>query len=366
MPLFKVTFHLQATAETVESLAASILVEQTVETPLTVARSVPFTRDHLMGRREALIPDALGGYFLTLSLPCATASADPAQILNVLFGNVSLHDRVRLYDFDWPTACEAPFKGPQFGIEGIRHLTGVTGRALTCAALKPVGLDVEAIGRLCRTLASAGLDLIKDDHYLADHPFCPFEERVRTCLSAVDDIAMQTGRQALYVPNLSGTPEQVLHQADFAQRQGAQAVMAAPFLIGLPFFSALTEKYLSVPILAHPSFAGSARIHARALFGKLIRLYGADAVIFTNYGGRFSYPKEECLAIAGALRSPLPPFRPAFPVPAGGMEVAQTPALLAAFGPETILLIGGNLFEAGNGLYGRAKAFADAVADTQG
>ena len=41
-------------------------------------------------------------------------------------------------------------------------------------------------------------------------------------------------------------------------------------------------------VLAHPSLGGI-RIAPELLFGKLYRLLGADAVIFTGYGGRFAY-----------------------------------------------------------------------------
>jgi ribulose-bisphosphate carboxylase large chain len=65
-------------------------------------------------------------------------------------------------------------------------------------------------------------------------------------------------------------------------------------LLGMPFFYELTQKHLSVPILAHPSFAGNPNIPPDILLGKLFRLFGADAVIFPNYGGRFSYSPEVC------------------------------------------------------------------------
>ena len=52
--------------------------------------------------------------------------------------------------------------------------------------------------------------------------------------------------------------------------------------------------------MAHPTMAGAARIAPPLLIGKLFRLFGADAVIFPNHGGRFGYSPETCRRLAQA------------------------------------------------------------------
>ena len=91
------------------------------------------------------------------------------------------------------------------------------------------------------------------------------------------------------MPNLIGTPATVLEQLKFAQDEGVCAVMIAPMLLGLPFMAEIVANHASVPIIAHPSFGGATRIAPELLYGKLFPLYGADATIFANFGGRFSY-----------------------------------------------------------------------------
>ncbi|MDB5070621.1 MAG: Ribulose-bisphosphate carboxylase, partial [Candidatus Eremiobacteraeota bacterium] len=99
------------------------------------------------------------------------------------------------------------------------------------------------------------------------------------------------------------------------------------------------------------------------LFGRLFRLLGADAPIFVNYGGRFAYPQDECGALAAAARAPWGNVRPALPVPAGGMRLDRVDELLEFYGPDTMLLIGGNLLLAeGDALLARAREFVDKVA----
>jgi ribulose-bisphosphate carboxylase large chain len=101
-----------------------------------------------------------------------------------------------------------------------------------------------------------------------------------------------------------------------------------------------------MPILAHPAFGGSLRISPRALLGRLFPLFGADAVIYPNYGGRFSFSRDECGAIAAALRAPQGATLPAFPVPAGGMRIENLQEVLGFYGKDTVLLMGGSLLDA--------------------
>ena len=136
MSLLHVTYRLEATPGEATALAEAILLEQTVETPRRVAERDAFVRDHLMGRIEAICP-AEDGVHVTLALPLLTASADASQFLNVLFGNTSLQPGVTLEDFDVPPSLHTLFRGPRFGVKGLRRRLGVPTRPLTATALKP-------------------------------------------------------------------------------------------------------------------------------------------------------------------------------------------------------------------------------------
>jgi ribulose-bisphosphate carboxylase large chain len=359
----EVTYRLRVPPDVQGAFARAVLLEQTVETPEEVALRVARVRDELMGEIIALEPREDGSARLVLHLPTLTAALDPAQFLNVLFGNVSLHEEVELEDFELPPEVQHRFPGPRWGIAGVRKLLGVEDRPLTASAIKPVGLSVEELVTLCRSLAEGGIDLIKDDHYWADHPFAPFAARVRRCHEVVAEVAARTGRRILYAPSLSGTPAEVLRQAEQAQAWGIEAVLVAPMLLGLPFFYELVTRHLSVPVLAHPSFGGTVRIRPETLLGKLFRLYGADMIIFPSFGGRFSYSRLTCRALADRMRSRWGPYLPALPVPAGGMQVERARELVEFFGRDVMLLIGGSLLRAlpGTELTARTRALVDSV-----
>jgi ribulose-bisphosphate carboxylase large chain len=348
----------------------SLLLEQTVELPRAALRD-KFVLENIVGRLVSVKTIGTEKHAVTIDFPISATGNDPAQFLNVLFGNSSLQEHVALVDFKLPRPAEWPQReqalpGPQFGTAGLRNITGIHDRALTSTALKPIGLSTDRLELLCGLFANAGIDIIKDDHGLANQRFHPFTERVRACQRAVRDANRTSGRQTIYVPNLMGTPATVLEQLKFAQDEGVCAVMIAPMLLGLPFMAEIVANHASVPVIAHPSFGGATRIAPELLYGKLFPLYGADATIFANFGGRFANSKETCRNLADALTDPdEPDILPTLPMPAGGIKYQNVKDVLAFYGTEVILLIGGGLYEAGDdsALYARAVEFVRHVAE---
>jgi ribulose-bisphosphate carboxylase large chain len=149
----------------------------------------------------------------------------------------------------------------------------------------------------------------------------------------------------------------VLDQLKFAQDEGCCAVMVAPMLLGLPFMAEIVAQHATVPVISHPSFGGATRIAPELMYGKLFPLYGADATIFANFGGRFSYSKDTCRKLADALTAPTEPtLIPTLPMPAGGIKYRDVSEVLSFYGTEVILLIGGGLYEAGDDIALRARA----------
>lgn len=356
-----VTYRVRAAAADIEAIAESLALEQSVETPRDVVRDA-FVRDEVLGRVESIRPVDGEHHEVTLALSTATMGGDAAQTLNMLYGNSSLHAHVELIDARFPADFVQHFARPRFGIAGLRKLCDAHGRPLTCAALKPQGLPVEALADLCYRFALGGVDLIKDDHGLADQAYLPFDARVRACQQAVLRANRETGRHTLYAPSMVGKPSALYAQARLLREEGVGAALIAPALIDMPVFEELVDAHLQIPVIAHPGYAGAVRVAPALLLGRLFRLFGADAVIYPNYGGRFAYSEAECRAIADNAREPWESVRSALPVPAGGMTIARVPELVEFYGNEVMLLIGGALLQAGDALEARTREFVERVA----
>lgn len=352
------TYRITAGESESRARAQALAAEQSVEMPVA-AIDDPGVLTGVLATVEEIRPHA-GHFEVVLGIAAATTGGEASQLANMLFGNCSLQPEVELVDVELPDGYERAFPGPRHGVEGIRALTGVAGRPLTCTALKPQGSSVEQLASLARTFALAGIDVIKDDHGIADQAYAPFAARVPAVQRAVAQANRETGGRTFYAPTFSGGSRALAGQARIAEASGVKMALVAPMLIGLPAFVELRRESDFV-LLAHPAFAGASRIAPPVLLGKLFRLFGADATIFPNHGGRFSYSKATCMALAHAARSPWHGLRPMLPVPAGGMSVERAPEMIAGYGPDTMLLIGGDLLSARGRLLEKSREFVAAV-----
>ena len=360
MSWINVTYRVRASTQGIDAIARALALEQSVELPLDAIHDA-FVLENVVGKVREIRRLDDGTHEVIVGLATATTGFDVAQTLNMLFGNSSLQENVELADVDFPPDFQARFPGPRFGIEGIRARLNAPRCALTCAALKPQGLAPERLAALCYTLARAGIDVIKDDHGLADQSYAPFEARVAACQRAIERAEKETGRRSIYAPSLVGSPTALVRQSRFIRDEGVAMALIAPALIGMPMFAELVADHLAVPIMAHPAYVGAARISPPFILGKWFRLLGADAVIFPHFGGRFAYSERTCADIAGACRAHWAEIPRSLPVPAGGIRLGRAREVLDFYGPDVMLLIGGSLLAAGSELPARARAFADLV-----
>ena len=334
-----------APGESAATRAAEIAREQTVELDLALVPEP--VRAAAAGRVVAVAETGPHRAHARLAFPAAAAGAELPQLLNLLFGNISMQRGVRLTAVRWPEALLAAFPGPACGVDGLRARCGVTvRRPLLLATLKPLGLGASELAQLAGRLARGGIDLVKDDHSLADQPWAPFAERVARCQEAVA-AANRHGRSCLYVPNLTGPIDRLGERVEMLTSLGVRAALIAPLLVGLDTVRSLAARS-GLALLAHPSLSGAllGATHGFApalLWGELFRLAGADGVIYPHAGNRFRFTRSECLAVAAALRRPLGAFAPAFPVLGGGMDAARIRRLRRLYGPDTIFLAGASL-----------------------
>jgi ribulose-bisphosphate carboxylase large chain len=348
-------YHITDDAARVAARATGIAVEQSVEMPVAAVTDPAILRD-IVGQVES-VTDLGGGVFeARIGLSVSTTGLEAGQLLNMLFGNSSMHPDIVLADAEFPQSVLQAFGGPRHGLAGLRALAGAQGRAMTCSALKPQGSDAKTLAVLAGRLAKGGLDFLKDDHGIADQHYSPFAERVPRIAEA-----MAANGKTIYLPSLSGHLDSMRKQIAIARASGVKAVLIAPMIAGLATFHALVRDNPDIAFMAHPAMAGSGQIAPPFLFGKLFRLLGADAVVFANHGGRFGYSPATCRALAQTALKPWGTLKAAIPVPAGGMTLARVPEMLQFYGTEVMLLIGGDLLCAGARISEEAAKFQDAV-----
>ncbi|MCX6584562.1 MAG: RuBisCO large subunit C-terminal-like domain-containing protein [Candidatus Aminicenantes bacterium] len=362
---FRVAYRLVGSKEEAQQKAREICVEQTIEFPDDLVTGGDI-REHILGRIESFQPaepvespepaepGSAPAWEVVISYAIEITGFELTQLVNVIFGNFSLKTGVRVERLELPESLLKPFMGPRYGIKGLRELLGVPERPLLCSALKPMGLSVKDLADLAYLFALGGVDMIKDDHGLADQPFAPFYERVERCAEAVAKANRETNGRCLYIPHITAPTDRIFAKALFAREKGAGGLMVAPGLVGLDTMRSLAdEPRIRLPIISHPAFQGSfvtsrdSGVSHHVIFGQLPRLAGADATIYPNYGGRFSFTRADCLSIVHGATVSMGHLKPIFSAPGGGMSLERIPEMIETYGKDVIFLIGGALHKMG-------------------
>ena len=342
--------------------------EQSVELPDNTLSS--YIRENYVGHLEDIQEIGNETYYAEISYNKELLGDDFSQLLNVLFGNVSLFDNVTICGIDWKSLPITERLGPRFGIPGIRALLQVPDRALTCTAIKPVGFTSSKLAELVYQFSVGGIDIIKDDHGLSNQSFSTFTSRVDACMNAVNQSEDETGKRSLYFPNITADGSETIKRFEYAIEKNCGGVLVCPQLCGLGSVNQLRNLNQTLPIMAHPAFSGAyvrepVPAFTKAFYyGELWRAMGADFVIYPNYGGRFSFRLEECLEINTALRKDSLPFKKSFATPGGGLQRNTIPRFLHDYGNDTVFLIGGSLYQHPKGIKYGAKEFLEMVSDS--
>lgn len=361
-----ITATYQIFGDDARARATALAVEQSHELPTELA---PESALVSLGIVTGFEESATGPALATVEYPAELAGGELTQLLVLLLGNVSLQDGIRLVDLDLPQALVAELGGgTRLGAPGIRRVLGVPDRPLLATALKPVGLDAAGLAGIATDLAIGGIDIIKDDQGLSNQVWAPFRERVARVTEAVREANAASGNSAKYLPAVAGPVEEFEDRLRFAADRGAGGVLLMP---GISGFDAQRRAAAILPadaiIMSHPSFlggftaSGTHGISPEVLFGPIMRISGADTVIFPSAGGRFSLSVEQCRGIAASSSHDLAGLTASLPAPGGGMSIDRVPELVELYGRDVLLLIGADLHRGGD-LRRSAERFREAAA----
>jgi 2,3-diketo-5-methylthiopentyl-1-phosphate enolase len=373
------TYYLEMPAEAdILAKAAGYAVGQTIGTWVEVPGVTAEMRSRHLGRvvkvLEAppvdLTTQALptSGYFVQIALPTVNFGPSIPMLLATSIGNdTSTSVQAKLVDLELPDALAEALVGPRFGIEGVRKLVGVQDRPLVLNMVKPcTGLSPDAGAAIFYETALGGVDLIKDDELLGNPAFSPVVERVKAYLAAAERARDVTGRDVVYIPNVTDRPDRMLDTARAAVEAGARAVMVAYASVGFGALQSLAEV-IGVPILAHyatasPYFEGPGTgMSAPLALGLLPRLAGGDlAVTITPYGG---YPlrRLQYLKLIQQLTLPRPHIAPTFPIIGGGVHPGTVETYVGELGPDIVLGAGGAIQGHPDGAAAGADAMRQAI-----
>lgn len=298
-----VTYELTIQLEPVERAVDLLLAEMTSGIQYVSTREgvkmdkvqdkVPFVDDSIKGEILSVQQQDDDTYLVKYSLPLPNLKIDLGGITNLwpmvageVF-NFYFIKGAKMVELELPSSFENYYKGPRFGIEGIRESLKVNEAPLLGAIIKPnLGLDPERTSHLAANLAKAGFNFIKDDEICVSPEICPLKKRVSLISQTLDKIQQKSGKKMLYMANVTSDFTVLGKAAEIAVSNGAGGLMIDPFCTGLSTVDYLRRNF-DLPIYVHrvgyglfcsgPSFSVSYEV-----FSRLFRLMGAD---FSHVGG---------------------------------------------------------------------------------
>lgn len=308
-------------------------------------------------------------FVVKIAFPNINIGNNFPMIFTTLIGNISAA-RLKLIDIEFSKSYLKQFKGPKFGIKGIREYLDIPERPLTLNMIKPdVGWSPKDGATMAYQAFVGGIDIVKDDELLVgDSVFCPLEERVKEIMNSANRAYEETGEKKMYTPNITDDVSKLKDNAYRAIDAGANALMINTYTVGFSAFRMIAEDpNINVPILSHPdyaaamSYAPDTGVAIYLLWGKLIRMAGADLAVTTNYHGKIPVMKDSYIQSCIALRNKFGDIKPCFPAPGGGVYQGIVPETIEEIGKDVILAAGGAVHGHPDGAIAGGKSLRQAV-----
>ncbi|MFB0568293.1 MAG: RuBisCO large subunit C-terminal-like domain-containing protein [Nitrososphaeria archaeon] len=289
-----------------------------------------------------------------------------------LFGSGALNN-VRLENLEFPRELLSAFRGPKFGVDGVRELVGTKKerRPHIGTIVKPkVGLSPRETAEVAYEAAVGGVDFVKDDETLTNQQFCPLDQRVSMVTEALDRVREETGRKVLYAADITTEAYKILELADRAIDHGAPVLMVDAIAAGFSAVRALAEDpSIKVPIHVHRCMHAAMTRNPRhgismMVLAKLVRLAGGDQFHTGTAAGKmggFTKKTHEIVEINDFLRSEWNGLKTTFPVASGGVHPGIVPLNVRLLGKDIVVQAGGGIHGHPKGTRTGARAMRQAV-----
>jgi ribulose-bisphosphate carboxylase large chain len=359
------TFFVEPKSISLKEAAGGIAAESSIGTWTELTTEKPYMRG-----LAASVFD-IKNNFVKIAYPVFLfEKGNMPNILSSVAGNVfglKALENLRLVDIVMPDVLLDSFKGPKYGIKGIRELLNVSDRPLVGTIIKPkLGLKTIDHSKVAYDAWMGGCDVVKDDENLSSQNFNPFEDRIIKTLEVKDKAEENTGEHKVYMANITAETNKMIDRAEFVQENGGKYVMVDILTCGFSALQTLRDQNFNLVIHAHR--AGHAAFTkkpkhglAMRIIAKVSRIIGVDQLHVGTVVGKMSETKDEVLDNIAALKTDMATFRKVMPVASGGLHPSLIPALIDTFGRDFIIQAGGGIHGHPSGTTAGATAMRQAV-----
>lgn len=303
------------------------------------------------------------------------------EIMSSIGGNIygmKSAKGLRWEDVEIPKKMLKSFKGPLYGVKGIRKILKVKKRPLVGTIVKPkVGLNEKEHAKVAYESWLGGCDVVKDDENLTSQNFNQFKKRFLLTIKALRKAEKETGEKKVYLINCTAETEEMLRRIKFVEKNGGNYIMLDIITIGWAGLQT-ARNHTKLPIHAHR--AGHAMFDRNSEHGMSMeviaqwsRMVGVDTLHIGTAYGKMSGGKKEVLHIEKEMRQKSTKktrenlsqkwygVKPVLSVASGGVYPGIVDKIMNFMGNDVVIQAGGGVHGHPRGTVYGAKAMRQAV-----
>lgn len=303
------------------------------------------------------------------------------EIMSSIGGNIygmKSAKGLRWEDVEIPKKMLKSFKGPRYGIKGIRKILKVKNRPLVGTIVKPkVGLNEKEHAKVAYESWLGGCDIVKDDENLTSQNFNEFKKRFLLTIKGLRKAEKETGEKKVYLVNCTAETKEMLKRIKFVETHGGNYIMLDIITLGWAALQTARD-FTKLPIHAHR--AGHAMFdrspeHGMSMevIAQWARMVGVDTLHIGTAYGKMSGGKKEVLHIEQEMEQPFTKktkenlaqrwygVKPVFGVASGGVYPGIVDKIMQFMGKDVVIQAGGGVHGHPRGSICGAKAMRQAV-----
>jgi len=218
-------------------------------------------------------------------------------LVNIMGGQLDIKSIIKCHvkNITFPENVLKYFKGPKYGISGVREYTKVFNKPLLGGIIKPkTGITPQVLLNMVKELVEGGVNFIKEDEILSNPSFCPIEERVPLIMDYLKD------KNVIYCVSIHSDYPYILDRVKQVYELGGNGVHVN-FWCGLGVYKAIRE--LDLPIFIHFQKSGDKILTNRdhdfhidwTVISKLAGMMGVDFIHAGMIGGYYKWGEDEVI-----------------------------------------------------------------------
>jgi len=309
------------------------------------------------------------------------------QLMSSVAGNIfgmKAINNLKLLDIEFSRKYIKSFRGPQFGINGIRKFMKIYNRPLTCTVPKPkLGMNIIEYCDAAYKIWKGGVDIVKTDENMTSQKFINFYKNTEKMLNIRNKVEKETGERKTFLANVTSETKEMLKRAKFVADNGGEFVMIDFLTAGFAGFQTLRDECQDLGLAIHVHRAFHAAFTRNPKHGvsmltlaKLSRLVGGDTLHIGTVIGKLVGKKDEVLMIEHEIEHQVEPhfmtkqhvlnqkwdnIKPVLPVSSGGLHPLLVSQIIKMLGNDIMVQCGGGVLGHPSGIEAGAMALRQAI-----